>query len=540
VSLALRTLVILVVALAAGMRAQDTITVASKNFTESVLLGEIMAQTLEEHTDLVVERRLNLGGTVICWDALRGGEVDVYADYSGTGWAVLLGETTKVTDPLRTFLQVRQRCAAEHGVLWLDPFGLENSYALAMREDRAEELGVRRVSDLLDHMAELTAGFSIEFGNRQDGYIGLAEAYGLELGRVRVLEHGLAYEGIQSGAIDITDAYTTDAKLLRYALRTLEDDRGFFPPYHAAPVVNAAVAGRHPEIEAALERLAFQIPNEAAQAMNYAIEARDHDVADVARAFLERAGLVEGVDPAAAAARADLEELLAETPEPGSETSQRAGLVELFSDGAGELLGQTLVHIYLTFRAVALACLFAIPLGLFASRRPRLRQLALGTAGIMQTVPSLALLAFMIPVFGLTATSAIAALFLYAILPILRNTVAGLASVPPELIDAARGMGMRPGEILRMVELPMAMGTIMAGVRTATVISIGVATLAAFIGAGGLGSPIVEGLYLNDSNLILSGAIPAAILAVLTDLLLGRVEHWLEPEGLRLAASRGA
>jgi osmoprotectant transport system permease protein len=160
-------------------------------------------------------------------------------------------------------------------------------------------------------------------------------------------------------------------------------------------------------------------------------------------------------------------------------------------------------------------------------------QFALGVAGVVQTIPSLALLAVMIPLLGLGVRAAIAALFLYAMLPILRNTYTGIAEVDGELVDAARGMGMRPGQILTRVQLPLAMRTIMAGIRTSTVISIGVATLAAFIGVGGLGKPITQGLYLNDTGLILLGAVPAALLAIAADVGLGRLELALQPRGLR-------
>ena len=193
-------------------------------------------------------------------------------------------------------------------------------------------------------------------------------------------------------------------------------------------------------------------------------------------------------------------------------------------------------HLRLTGIAVLLAALIAVPLGIAATRRPLLRRIALGVASTLQTVPSLALLAFLItlPGFGLDGTTAVVALFLYALLPILRNTHAGLTAVDGELIEAARGLGLTPRQVLLRVQLPLATGTLLAGLRTATVTSIGVATLAAFIGAGGLGELIVEGLYLNDPRLILAGALPAALLALGADGLLGLLERRLTPRGLRI------
>ncbi|MDE0396088.1 MAG: ABC transporter permease [Gammaproteobacteria bacterium] len=193
-----------------------------------------------------------------------------------------------------------------------------------------------------------------------------------------------------------------------------------------------------------------------------------------------------------------------------------------------------LEHLSLTAIAVSLAILLSVPLGILLTRSEPVAAPVIGAIGVIQTIPSLALLAFMIPLpfLGLGARSAITALFLYALLPIVRNTYTGIREVDAELLDAGRGMGLSPGQILFRVELPLAMRTIMAGVRTSTVISIGVATLAAFIGAGGLGDPIVTGLQLNDTYLILSGALPAALLAIVVDFLLGRVEHRLIPRGL--------
>jgi osmoprotectant transport system permease protein len=178
-----------------------------------------------------------------------------------------------------------------------------------------------------------------------------------------------------------------------------------------------------------------------------------------------------------------------------------------------------------------LAIFLAVPVGIVLTRWTALAQPVMGAAGVIQTIPSLALLAFMIPIpgLGLGARSAIAALFVYALLPILRNTYTGIREIDPNLIEAAKGMGLHDRQILLRIELPLATRTIMAGIRTSAVISIGIATLAAFIGAGGLGDPIVTGLQLNDSRLILAGAIPAAVLAVIMDFLLGRVETVLAP-----------
>jgi osmoprotectant transport system permease protein len=503
------------------VRAQDPparLVIGSKNFAESRLLGEMMAVLLEAHTDLDVHHRSGLGGTLVCFTALERGEIDLYAEYTGTAWSIILRNTERVADPLRAYLQVQSQFRERHDIEWLAPFGLNNSYALAMREAQAEALGVRTISDLLPHAAGLRAGFSIEFVNREDGWMGLGPFYGLALGQVRAMEHGLAYEAVAAGSLDLIDAYTTDGKLLRYPLRVLDDDRGFFPPYQGAPIIRGEMLRARPDLRAVLERLSFRIADRAMIELNHAVEERGRDFRDVARGFLVAEGLID----AGAAEAADL-------------GGEREGLVAFMAGRWRETLRLAWEHLQLSLAAVLLAVVVAVPLGIAVARRPFAERLALGAAGVVQTIPSLALLAFMIaiPGLGLSARSAIVALFLYAVLPILRNTHTGLRSISPELLDAAVGIGLTPRQILFRVQLPLATRTIMAGVRTAAVISIGVATLAAFIGAGGLGEPIVTGLYLNDTRLILSGAIPAAVLAILADALLGRLEVRLTPRGVQ-------
>ncbi|HIK60003.1 MAG TPA: ABC transporter permease subunit [Planctomycetes bacterium] len=309
----------------------------------------------------------------------------------------------------------------------------------------------------------------------------------------------------------------------------LEDDLRFFPPYNAAPLVRQETLDAHPGLEAAIARLAFRIPDNTAQALNNLVESNGESLADTARAFLELEGLVEGQDPAAMAALEGLKAQIA--PSAGARSLSpvtRPGFGALLVSRWRHLRRQIIEHLTLTLVAVLLATLVAIPLGIVITKHRWLRQLVLGIAGILQTVPSLALLAFMIPLLGLNVFAAIAALFLYALLPILRNTYTGIVEVDPELVEAAEGMGLRPQQVLFRIQLPLAARTIMAGIRTSTVICVGVATLAAFIGSGGLGEPIVEGLYLNDVPLILTGALPAAALALLCDLLVGWAERSLQ------------
>jgi osmoprotectant transport system permease protein len=502
---------------AAGRTQPATIVIGSKNFTESRILGDMLALLAEEHTDLAVEHRSGLGGTLVCFAALQSGEIDLYPEYTGTAWSIVLKEPGRISDRLQAYLHVQAAYRARFDIEWLQPFGLNNTYALAMREDRAEALGVHAISDLVAHASNLVAGFSIEFMNREDGWPGLGPFYDLTLKDVRSLEHGLAYEAIANGAIDLVDAYSTDGKLLRYRLRVLADDRGFFPPYNAAPIVRGETLRAHPELTDVLDRLAFRLPDATMMRLNHEVEENGRGFREVAREFLVGEGLLD-----------------AAAPSTDDGTSGRTGFATFLAGRWRDTLRLGWQHIELTLAAVLLATLVAVPLGIAISRSRVGERVALGAAGAVQTIPSLALLAFMIaiPGLGLSVRSAIVALFLYAVLPILRNTHTGLNTIDPELLDAARGIGLTDRQILFLVQLPIATRTIMAGIRTATVISIGVATLAAFIGAGGLGEPIVTGLYLNDTWLILSGAIPAAMLALAADHGLSRLERWLTPRGI--------
>lgn len=496
----------------------EHLVIASKNFTENRLLGEILRILIEERTDLEVEHRANLGGTKVCWDALRAGQIDLYVDYTGTGWAIILGKAGKPGEPLPVFLTVQREFREQFDVEWLAPFGLNNTYALALREDVATKLGATRISDLIGHGAELNTGFSVEFMNREDGWPGLREAYaGLDL-EPRSMEHGLAYEALDKGEIDLIDAYSTDGKLARYPVTVLADDVGFFPPYNAAPLLRGDVARARPDLVKLIEELAFTIDDERALELNARIEIGKESFEAVAYDFLHAEGLIEAN---------------AERATAGADRS--GGLGTTFWNQRERLAGFIVEHIILVLISVLIAALIAIPLGIYITRHPHLQRWFLGGASVLQTIPSLALLAFLIsvPWFGLGTLSAIVALVLYALLPILRNTYSGLTTVDPELIAVAHGLGLTPHQVLTRIQLPIAMRTILAGLRTATVISVGVATLAAFIGAGGLGQPIIEGLYLNDTQLVLVGAIPAALLALAADGLLGLLERKVTPRGLR-------
>lgn len=479
---------------AVALAQPERIAVGSKSFTESYLLAEIMAQLLEAE-GYEVERRFGFGGTRLSYEALRAGEIDVYPEYTGTIAETILSAPAAFRSP------AFEAGLADLGLVTLPPFGFDNTYALTVTPETAAERRLARVSDLGAH-PELRFGLSHEFRDRSDGWSALKRAYELPQDSFGI-EHGLAYRGLLEGALDVTDAYSTDADLARYGLVVLEDDRGFFPDYLALPLARADLGA---DARAALARLADRLDDARMRALNAEVAVEERSFAAVASEFLQAEALV--LDDA----RRD-RTLLA------------------------TLARNTWVHLQLTGIAVGAACAVGLGLALLVYRNAALSRSVLYVAGLLQTVPSIALLALMIPLAGVGRLPAVIALFLYSLLPIVRNTITALVTVDPLLKRVAAGMGLGERERLRHVYLPLALPHLLSGLRIAAVVSIGTATLAAFVGAGGLGEPIVTGLALNDTSLILQGAIPAAILALATELAFEALERRLVPAHL---VSRGS
>jgi osmoprotectant transport system permease protein len=469
----------LFLALAPTAHAADTLRVGSKRFTESYILGEILTQTAARHGK--AEHRQGLGNTAIVLAALRSGEIDVYPEYLGTIDLDILH------NPRPTSIEEMRAALAPLGLGVAVPLGFNNSYALAMRGDAP----VSTLSQLA-RQPQAVLGLSHEFLGRADGWPGLAKAYGLPQ-RPRGLDHGIAYEALRDRQVDVIDIYTTDAKIAQYGLRVLDDDRHYFPRYDAVLLYRLDTPRRFPAAWRALEGLAGTITARDMIALNAAVEIDGRSFAAAARDWLAQVG-----------------------PDPRGQPTQavRDGLLaKLFGP---DLWPLTLQHVTLVLLSVALACLVGIPLGVLAAFAPRLREPVLALAGVLQTVPSLALLAMLIPLLGrIGAVPALVALFVYALLPVVRNTCTGILQVPPGLRTAALALGLRARQRLAYVELPLARPVILAGVKTAAVTSVGTATIAAFIGAGGYGERITVGLALNDNDMLLAGAIPAAVLALL-------------------------
>jgi osmoprotectant transport system permease protein len=472
--------------------ADRPVVIGAKKFTESIVLAEIGTQLTRDADTPAV--RSDLGSTLAIWLALTNGDIDAYPEYTGTIRKEILKADTPDLDA----------ALAAHGVRISRPLGFRNNYALGMRKDVAAAKGIVKTSDLKDH-PDLRCGFIPEFLDRADGWPGLQRHYGLPQRNVQGMVHTLAYRALAEKAIDLTEVYTTDGEIVQYDLLVLPDDQNFFPAYEAVWLYRADLEQRHPAVVSGLRRLEGRIDESRMQRMNSAVQADKRSEGEVAAEFVRDELKVEAVT----------------------------------SDGtlAGRLLTTTWEHLQLVLPSLALAVLAAVPLGVLAARRPLVGKVVLAGCGLLQTIPSLALLLFMIPVMmwavgkGTGAPPAVAALFLYSLLPIVRNTHAGLTGIPASLRESAAALGLPPFAALWRVELPLAAPTILAGVRTAAVINIGTATLGGFIGAGGYGRPILRGLDKDDLPLMLEGAIPAAILALAIEGLFGLIERTVTRRG---------
>jgi osmoprotectant transport system permease protein len=488
------------------------VVVASKPFGESYLLAEMFAQLLEAR-GFQVDRRPGLGATEITFEALRTNAIDAYPEYTGTGLLAILGEQPS-KDPRAVYQKVVREFRDRWGVRWLPPLGFQNTYAIAVRRETAQRLDLATLSDLARVSRTLRAGLTPDFIGRPDGLPGLQGAYGIRFRSVRALVPAVKYQALAAGEVDVIDGYSTDGFIARYDLVVLDDDRAFFPPYEAAGVISASLQRELPAAVAALTELSGLLTESDMRLLNRRIEVDGIPVQRVAAGKLLALGLIKAAPGA-----------------PRREDARVAGVFPYLWGQRQAIFSLTLRHLLLVSVSLAGAIAVALPLGLVLERGRGAAEAVIRGVGLLQTLPSIALLAFMIPLLGIGVVPALVALFLYSLYPILRNTYTGVRDAAPDAVGAAWALGMTPPQVLRYVRLPLAAPIIMAGIRTAAVINVGTATLAAFIGAGGLGDPIAAGLALSDTRMILSGALPAALLALLVDGLLGAGERLMRPGG---------
>ena len=493
---------ILVLAPVLASAADDAtrVTVGSKAFTESVILGEVVVQ-IARHQGYEAAHKQQIGGTRLVWEALLAGQVDVYPEYTGTMTEEILADQhIDGEEALHAKL-------AELGLRMTRPLGFNNTYAIGMKEERAEQLAIRTISDLQAH-PELRLRFSNEFMQRGDGWPSLSARYQLPHADVRGLEHALAYAALDQGAIDVTDLYATDAKIRAMQLRILEDDRAHFPRYDAVFVFREDLRRRAPDLVQALHSLEGQISDAQMVGLNASVE-------------------IQGLSEAQAAA-----DFLARTLGIKSVTKHESTI--------GQVVRHALEHLNMVGVSLLAAVLVAVPLGIIAAYRANLAQPILAVTGIIQTIPAIALLVLLIRPIGyfvndLGYPQVVVALFLYSLLPIVRNTYTGLQTISPQLRESAIALGLPPLVRLWRIELPLASRTILAGIKTAAVINVGFATLGGLIGAGGFGEPIFAGIRRQDDyTTIVLGALPAAALAMIVQGAFELAERVIVPRGLRI------
>ena len=471
----------------------EQLRVGSKKFTESVILGE-MVRILAYQSGAQAEHLSELGGTRLVYEALLSGAIDVYPDYTGTLRLEIFKDLNLASD------EELPAALAARGLRMSAPLGFSNSYGIAAKEAWAQANGVERISDLIA-LGDLTLGCSHEFLERGDGFPALRQHYGLQL-QAQGLDHDLAYAGMAADSFPLIVVYTTEPEIDYHGLRVLEDDRSFFPDYHAVLLYRDDVADSAAMRE--VLRLCGRIDNQEMIRLNLAAKPPSGG------------GVPENVV-------AD-----------GFVSAEFGTLRQEVADSlADRVSARTWEQLLLVGVSLLLAVLLAVPAGIWAARHPALGQVVLGVCGVLQTIPSLALLVFLIPFLKLGAVPAIAALFVYSLLPILRNTHSGLQGIPGELLESADALGLSRRARLLAVELPIALPSILTGIKTAVVINIGTATLGAFIGAGGYGQPILTGIRLDDYGRVLEGALPAAAMAVLAQLLLDYIERLVVSPGLR-------
>jgi len=459
--------------LAISQPVQKPVHIGTKAFTESVILGEILTQYVNSADSLDATVLKQLGGTRVLWSALTGGDIDVYPDYTGTIIEEIFADR-EINNPGEL-----QEVLKEFGIRMSQPLGFNNTYAIGMKEATAEKRKIQTISDLQNH-PDLVYGFSNEFIDRSDGWRGLQRAYNLQPEEVNGLNHDLAYRGLENGDIDVIDIYSTDPEIDYYDLTVLEDDRDFFPDYEAVFLYRVDITAG---VKKMISDLAGTLSEEEMIRLNARVKIDGENDGAVASAFLRQEFNVE-----------------------------TAVTIESRTD---RLIKNTADHLFLVSVSLGLAILLSIPVGIIAVKIKKLETLVLGFVGILQTIPSLALLVFMIPLFGIGTVPAMAALFVYSLLPIVRNTHSGIKNISQPLMESARALGLPEFLILMKIEIPLALPSILAGIKTSAVINVGVATLGALIGAGGYGQPILTGIRLDSIPLILEGAIPAAVLALL-------------------------
>jgi len=477
--------------------------VASKRFTESYVLGEIVADSIKDKAKIEVQIKQGMGSTGIVFNALAQGSVDIYPEY----WGTLTKEILK-TDSNQTLESINNLLLPK-GLRAGYFLGFNNTYAIALRKSLANRLNIHKISDLREHTS-LRLGLSQEFLGRKDGWAGLSNAY--QLGGLNPvgLEHGLGYQAVENNQIDLIDAYTTDPLLASGNFELLKDDLDYFSSYQALLIYKIDSVEGNPKIQLALKFLEQGLTNEKMQALNAQVEVDRRSPKDVAHDYYEFLTSRNSEAPFVAVDTVASHNF-------NAEASNLSGLsIFLNSFLKFDFLRITYQHAVLVFSSLLSATLMGIPVGVWVYAKPLSGRYILAGIGIVQTIPALALLSFLIfLVQSIGFLPAFIALMLYALLPIIESTYSGLRLVDPAVKEASKALGAGFWIQLIKIEIPLCRSSIISGVQVAAVWTTGTATIAAFVGAGGYGEKIAQGLSTNSTELMLEGAIPAAIFSLL-------------------------
>ena len=489
------------------------LTIGSKIFTENILLAEMLSLLLEENYNFKVIRKFNLGGTKLVFDALRNKEIDIYPEYTGTGYTMILNMSGE-THPKKTYKIVKREFLDQFNLVWSLPLGFENTYALAVRNSDPHFKKIHNISQLKGKTNSINLATDHEFMERKDGFSNFVKKYQLDFQKDKTwtMDQGLMYSALKNKKMDMVMAYSTDGRIKAFGLKTLKDDKRFFPAYEVAYLTRKNILSRYPKIKKAFKELEGNITEKEMIFLNNQVDQLKHDSTQIVRNFLVKKSLLED----------DIQNL-----ETQSWLAYYISKKEYFFKIFYE-------HLLLIFVSLFFALLLAIPIGLWASYNSRVEKTVFLIVNTFQTVPSLALLAIFIPFLGIGFLPAVVTLFIYSLLPIIRNTFEGVKNIDRVFISAGAGIGLSSWQILKHVQIPLALPMILAGVRTSAVIVVGTATLAAFIGAGGLGDPIFRGIATLNSKLIFLGAVPACLLAIFIDRFLAFLESIIIPKGLKL------
>lgn len=496
-------------ALPGKAEAADRVRIGTQTFTETKILAEIYKAVIEENTDLDVDITTDLASSSLLLRSISRDELDMGTLYSGeifNGYFDI--EDTKDRDAV--LRQAQEGFDKLWDLKWFDPLGFENTYTLAVRQEVAEQYGLTKMSDLKDHAQNMRIGVDTTWLERPaDGYPAFTKAYGFSFAQTSPMEISLVYSAVSDKIVDIVLAYTTDPGLKEFNLVTLEDDKQFFPPFDASTVARKGLLKEHPELDEALTSLVGTIDEDTMTNLSYQVDVEKMEPRTVALKYLVDQGLL------------DESKLPASAKHP--EANSLVKFYYYITENSSYLLHLTWVHILMVLCGLGLALVVGIPLGIISARYDKTGRVIMFFTNIIQVLPSMALLVLLMVLFGLGFKSVVIGLFLYSLNPVVRNTYVGLKEVSPALKDAGKGMGMSKFQLLWKVEMPLSIPFLMAGLRVAAVIAIGVAALAPIIGGDGLGREIYAGLNQRHNIKIFAGAIPAALLAILADIFLGRL-----------------